>query len=117
MMLREMDSGCNSQKRVERRGTSGREPGQEIRGMDSGYSSQLGVSTHQGGGYVVLLQAEHVEQESPGLFAFQVLPRQQGGPDRHQEGRREHAEEWPEIHHSLPQITKIISGLADKSPE
>jgi len=27
---------------------------------------------------------------------------EQGSPDRHQERRRQNAEEWPEIHHPLP---------------
>jgi hypothetical protein len=33
---------------------------------------------------------------------FEVLPGEDRDPERHQERRREHAEEWPEIHHPLP---------------
>jgi hypothetical protein len=30
------------------------------------------------------------------------LPGEDRDPERHQERRGEHAEEWPEIHHPLP---------------
>jgi len=61
--------------------------------------------------------ADEEEEHAAGLVPLQVLLGEDRHPQRHQERGGEHAEEWPEIHHPLPQTTKIFSGLADKSPE
>jgi hypothetical protein len=42
------------------------------------------------------------EEHAAGLFAFEVLSREDRHPDRHQQRGGEHSEERPEIHHPLP---------------
>jgi len=46
--------------------------------------------------------ADEEEEHAAGFFAFEVLPGEDRDPERHQERRRQHAEERPEIHHPLP---------------
>jgi len=88
-----------------------RSTGRLLLPVDLGPDGQHHIAEHERiqrdeGDVAAEVEGEHAadeeEEHAARLVPLQVLPGEDRHPQRHQERRGEHAEEWPEIHHPLP---------------